>query len=172
MCGWFIDPKIKDKRGYPKTVPCLNTPDEIQEHLDVIKSNLEHKETIITQLRNYIKELEDEHYKDKKLQELTEELNKVRADARRGFSISEQEEKAISAWKKKHDTEVHDNPKQYHGASGGGYSYRFYPTGIGTIGQCVCSQCDRYAFIKSEGDPKKHYKLLEKRDGMLTFSEL
>ena len=126
----------------------------------------------IEYLEQQVKELKDEHYKDKKLQELTEELNKVRADARRGFSISEQEEQAISAWKKKHDTEVHDNPKQYHGASGGGYSYRFYPTGIGTIGQCVCSQCDRYAFIKSEGDPKKHYKLLEERDGMFTFSDL
>ena len=109
--------------------------------------------------------------KDKRLQELTEELNKVRADARRGFSIWEDESEAIAAWKKKHDTEVHGNPKQYHGASGGGYSYRFYPTGIGTLGQCVCLQCEKYALIKSEGDPKKYYKLLEERDGRLTFSE-
>lgn len=130
------------------------------------------KTAYINRLEKQIKELQDEHYKDKRLQELTEELNKVRADARRGFSISEEESEAIAAWQKKHDTEVHDNPKQYHGASGGGYSYRFYPTGLGTIGQCVCSQCDRYAFVKSEGDSKKHYKILEERDGLFTFSEL
>jgi hypothetical protein len=126
----------------------------------------------IEYLEQQVKELKDEHYKDKRLQELTEELNKVRADARRGFSISAEESEAIAAWKKKHDTEVHGNPKQYHGVSGGGYSYSFYLTGIGTIGRCVCSQCDRYAFVKSKGDPKKHYKLLEERDGMFTFSDL
>ena len=144
----------------------------LEECLKAIACRDADKSKRIEYLEQQVKELKDEHYKDKRLQELTEELNKVRADAHRGFSISAEESEAISAWKKKHDTEVHGNPNQYHGVSGGGYSYRFYPTGIGTIGQCVCSQCDRYAFVKSEGDPKRHHKILEERDGMFTFSEL
>ena len=157
---------------YSGGIPVLNTDEDVNKYLETIKVNFTKQRKLETALRTRIKELEDEHYKDKRLQELTEELNKVRADARRGFSIWEDESEAIAAWKKKHDTEVHDNPKQYHGASGGGYSYRFYPTGIGTLGQCVCLQCEKYALIKSEGDPKKYYKLLEECDGRFTFSEL
>ena len=87
----------------------------------------------IEYLEQQVKELKDEHYKDKRLQEMSEKLEQVRADARRGFPLSVEESNAITAWKAKHDTLRHNNPKQYHGASGGGYSYEFYPTGIGTF---------------------------------------
>lgn len=167
----FVDLKIKDKQGYPKTIPCLDTSDEIQEHLDVIKSNLEHKETVIAQLRNRIKELEDKHYQGK-LKELIEELNKVRADARRGFPISAKEDEAIAAWKAEHDTNEHNNPNQYHGASGGGYNYEFYPTGIGTFFRCVCSSCSNRAFREAEGDIKKYENLLKQYKGVFEFDDI
>jgi hypothetical protein len=172
MCGWFVDSKIKDERGYPKTVPCLDTSDKIQKHLDVIKNNLEHKENVIIQLRDRIKELEDEHYKDKRLQELTEELNKVRADARRGFSIEAKESEAIAAWKKEHDTKIHNNPNQYHGVSGGGYTYQFYPTGIGTFGECFCGACHRKAFKEAAGDVDKYSELMKSWNASISFDDV
>ena len=172
MGGWFVDPKIKDKRGYPKTIPCLDTSDEIQEHLDVIKSNLESKERVIAQLRNRIKELEDKHYKDKRLQEMEEHLKEMRAAVTRGFPIEAKESEAIAAWKAKHDAEVHNNPKQYHGCSGGGYTYKFYPTAIGTFSECVCGACHNKAFREAAGDSVKYNELIKEWNGSINFDDV
>ena len=126
----------------------------------------------IEYLEQQVKELKDEHYKDKRLQELTEELNKVRADARRGFLISAKEDEAIAAWKKKHDTERHNNPQMYHGCSGGGYTYEFYPSGLGTFYKCVCSSCERKAFLEAAGDVKKYNTLLNEWNAFINFDDL
>lgn len=126
----------------------------------------------IEYLEQQVKELKDEHYKDKRLQELTEELNKVRADAHRGFSISAEESEAIAAWKAEHDTNEHGNPNQYHGTSGGGYNYEFYPTGIGTFSRCVCSSCSNRAFREAEGNIKKYETLLKQYKGIFEFDDL
>ena len=49
---------------------------------------------------------------------------------------------------KQHDTVVHNNPDQYHGASGGGFEFVFYPTGLGTAGDCICASCKRSCIRK------------------------
>lgn len=126
----------------------------------------------IEYLEQQVKELKDEHYKDKRLQELTEELNKVRADARRGFPISTKEDEAISAWKAKHDTEKHNNPNQYHGCSGGGYTYKFYPTAIGTFGECICGACHRKAFKEAAGDVDKYSELMKSWNAFINFDDV
>ena len=91
---------------------------------------------------------------------------------RRGFPISAKESEAISAWKKEHDANEHGNPNQYHGASGGGYNYEFYPTGIGTFSRCVCSSCSNRAFREAEGDIKKYENLLKQYKGVFEFDDV
>lgn len=157
---------------YPGCIPALNTEEDVNKYLETIKVNFTNQRKLEKALRTRIKELEDEHYKDKRLQELTEELNKVRADARRGFFISAKESEAIAAWKEEHDTNEHGNPNQYHGASGGGYSYEFYPTGIGTFSRCICSSCSNRAFREAEGDIKKYENLLKQYKGVFEFDDV
>ena len=157
---------------YAGGVPVLNTEAAVDEYLEAIKVNLLKQKDTEDYLRKRIKELEDEHYKDDALREMTLKLAQVRADARRGFSISEQEEQAISAWKAKHDTLVHNNPRQYHGASGGGYTYKFYPSGLGTFGECVCSNCHGRAFREAAGDVKKFKELMKEWNATFSFDDL
>ena len=157
---------------YAGGIPRLDNEETIDEYLHAIKFNLQQNKKLENQLRDRIKELEDEHYKDIRLQELIEELDKVRADARRGFSISTKEGEAIAAWKQKHDTEQHNNPNQYHGASGGGYVYEFYPTGIGTFGSCICSFCKNRALHESQGDIAKYSNLLEEWNAEFHFTDM
>lgn len=157
---------------YPGGAPVLNTEAAVDEYLETIKVNFTNQRKLEKALRTRIKELEDEHYKDKRLQELTEELNKVRADARRGFPISAKESEAISAWKAKHDTEKHNNPNQYHGCSGGGYTYKFYPTAIGTFSECICGVCHRKAFKEAAGDVDKYNELMKSWNAFINFDDL
>ena len=157
---------------YPGCVPALNTDEDVEKYLNTLKINFERKRNLEQQLRNHIQELEDEHYKDKRLQEMKKQLEITRADARRGFSISAKESEAIAAWKEEHDTNEHGNPNQYHGASGGGYSYEFYPTGIGTFSRCVCSSCSNRAFREAEGDMRKYENLLKQYKGVFEFDDV
>lgn len=157
---------------YPGAIPALSTEEDVDKYLNTLKVNFERKRTLEQKLRDRIKELEDEHYKDKRLQEMKEQLESARADARRGFPISAKEEQAISAWKTEHDTNEHGNPNQYHGASGGGYSYEFYPTGIGTFSRCICSSCSNRAFREAEGDIKKYENLLKQYKGVFEFDDV
>lgn len=157
---------------YPGCVPALNTDEDVEKYLNTLKVNFERKRNLEQQLRNRIQELEDKHYKDKRLQEMKEQLETARADARRGFSISVKESEAIAAWKEEHDTNEHGNPNQYHGASGGGYSYEFYPTGIGTFSRCICSSCSNRAFREAEGDMRKYENLLKQYKGVFEFDDV
>jgi hypothetical protein len=157
---------------YAGCIPCLDNEEAIDEYLHAIKFNLQQDKKLENQLRDRIKELEDEYYKDIRLQELMEELDRVRADARRGFSIEAKESEGITAWKKEHDTKIHNNPNQYHGASGGGYTYEFYPTGIGTFGKCICGACHRKAFKEAAGDVDKYSELMKSWNASISFDDV
>lgn len=98
----------------------------------------------IEQLEAENKKLKDKAWKDKKLQEMKEQLDQMRADYYRGFPISEQDMASINRWKKKHDAEAHglttDTLRvKAGGVSGGRYSYHFVPTSLGTSGIVRCS---------------------------------
>lgn len=85
-----------------------------------------------------------EVYKDAELQKMKAELEQMKADYYRGFAITEDEEKRIKAWQKKHEEEVHglktDKDRlKAQGCCGGRYSYHFIPTAIGTSGVVRCS---------------------------------
>lgn len=94
-------------------------------------------------------ELKNEKWKDKELQEMEKELNKVKADAARGFSISKEEYDAAIDWMNKHELAKHYDPNRYTprgGAIGGSYTWLFVPTGIGTFGTIRCSCGEEFTF--------------------------
>ena len=101
-------------------------------------------------LQKKFNELYDEKWADKTLQDMKKELEQTKQDLHRGFPISKKENEQINKWKLEHDEKIHNNPTHYHGCSGGGYEYTFYPTGIGTIGYCFCITCKAKA-IREKG---------------------
>ena len=108
--------------------------------------------------RNYIRRLEKENnelknhaYKDKELAEMRDKLNKMKSEYYRGFPISEDEEHKINEWIEKHEREVHriktyEDKLTSHGCCGGGYTYEFVPTSIGTVGTVRCNCGAEFTF--------------------------
>ena len=84
---------------------------------------------------------------------MQQELDVTKKDLRRGFSISEREQKAIKEWQEKHDTEVHgfktlEDRLHAGGLIGGRYTYHFVPTSIGVSGTIQCSCGEEFEFCK------------------------
>lgn len=89
------------------------------------------------------KKLKEDHYKDEEIQKMQQKLDKMQKAYYRGFPISEDEEKAIEEWKKKHDAQAHGwrtalMRQKAEGVSGGRYTYVFVPTALGTCGIVKC----------------------------------
>lgn len=61
------------------------------------------------------------------------------------FTITDEMEKEIEAWQEWHIAEKHI-VLPFGGAIGGRFSYEFCPTGIGTVGTCVCSCGEKFVF--------------------------
>lgn len=137
--------RFHNNKSISHPIPILNREETIDEYLDNIKVNLLDKQKTIESLRKKIDDFEKEAYATQEMQDMKKQRDAALADMWRGFPITEGENKAINDWKKKHDTEAHGNPQGYHGCSGGGYTYMFYPTGIGTSGVCRCDICHRRA---------------------------
>ena len=117
--------------------------------LEYIKRQHERDEKTIQYLRDKIKELEEEHYKDKLVAKYKERAERVHADAMRGFTISEKQREAIDNWIDKHEEEKHPHPKGAYprgGAIGGSYTYHFTPTSIGTFGSIRCTCGEEFTF--------------------------
>lgn len=118
----------------------------VEECVKSILSRIESYEDTIKRLKEENRKLKDEVWKDEELQDMKEQLDKMKAKYYRGFPISKQEEIAIKEWKEKHEEEVHGlktslQRMNAQGASGGGYSYIFYPTAIGCSGVVRCNSC-------------------------------
>ena len=110
----------------------------------MLRYRFDDQKKTIDNLRNQIKELTDSQYKDKKLQEMKAELNKMQREYNRGFPITDDEWKAIETWKEEHDREVHgltECNERVGGAIGGRYTFEFTPCTIGTIGTIKCGKC-------------------------------
>ncbi len=89
----------------------------------------------------------DEHYKDKKLQEMKETLDIMQDNLNRGFPISSNELDVIKEWFDKHkgqDSTTEGKfvkyPKHYI------HHYIFTPTEIGTVGEVVCHCGEKFEF--------------------------
>ena len=97
------------------------------------------------------KELKDNNYKDKQLQEMQDRLDRMTKEYNRGFPISEDEQKVIDEWKVKHKAEVHSATtsnyrSEFECVCGGNYLYQFIPTSIGVAGVITCSCGAKFEF--------------------------
>ncbi len=142
----------------------------------MLSGNILGKQKTIERLRAEINKMEEDTYKDSELQKMKTQYDEMREDYYRGFPISEKEANAIREWKKSHDATEHQNPKGYHGVSGGGYSYNFYPTAIGTSGVCICGACRRnalnHACKTGEYDSDAYTWYMKEHNGEFEFQEL
>ena len=84
-------------------------------------------------LRKEIEKVKSEKYADEELSKMKEEYERMKKDYYRGFPISEEESKKIKEWM---DKQMEKNPSTG-GAIGGRFSYKFIPTGVGTVGTII-----------------------------------
>ena len=112
---------------------------ELKDVLSEIQKEFDSKESKIEYLLKENKKLKHESYKDKELQAMKEEMKLMKEEYYRGFPISEEQEKAISEWKRKHNEEAHGKRMR-------SYSYHFYPTSLGTCGEVHCSCGAKFTF--------------------------
>ena len=156
--------------------PILSSEPAIDEHLNTIKRNLLSKEDTIAYLRKELKKAKDEAYASEEMTRMREELDRTRKSIYRGFPIDEDEDEHIKDWQSRHETLYHKNLKGYHGAIGGGYTYKFYPTSIGVIGTCYCDICHREATIAAvkdgKYDSKAYMDKLTELNGSFVFQDL
>jgi hypothetical protein len=96
--------------------------------------------------------LKSENYKDEELQWMKKQMEetelhyqKLMEDYGRGFRITKEEQEKIDMWKKAHIKKKH-NGNSYAGAIGGNWTYKFTPTGIGTLGEIKCSCGETFCF--------------------------
>ena len=84
-------------------------------------------------LMEEIEKVKSEKYVDEELSRLKSEYDKIKSDYYRGFPISEEEDKNIKEWIK---NQQEKNPG-IGGAAGGRFTYKFTPTGLGTVGTII-----------------------------------
>jgi hypothetical protein len=104
----------------------------------------------IKYLEKKVKSLEEEYSKDEEIKKMQAKVDKMQKELRRGFPLSEEQEKTIEAWKEAHLKEKHwdyqnDMPMNF-GAIGGNFTYEFVPTSIGVIITCKCG-CGEHTTI-------------------------
>ena len=163
-----------------KNVPLLSCEKDIAEAFESIKESILWYKSMADTLREKVNYLESENYKDEELQNMKAQLEKIQEDYWRGFPITKEESDDITKWKKNHDATEHGNADSYHGTIGGGYTYEFIPTSIGSFGTCFCRICKNKAIIagatadtpaaKKNGFDKEVYNdYLEKHNGSFDF---
>ena len=125
--------------------------DSVSDLCQWIVDKVDTYEKRIKYLEEENKKLKEEHYKDSEMQRMKTELEKAKDDLHRGFPISKEEEEKIKEWQLKHDAEKHglktmEQRLRAGGCSGGRYTYQFVPTGIGTVGEIICSCGEKFTF--------------------------
>ena len=164
-------------------VHLLSCEKDIEKAFEPIKESILWYKSVADTLREKVNYLESENYKDEELQKMKSQLEQIQEDYRRGFPITKEESDDINKWKKNHDVTEHGNVDGYHGAIGGGYTYEFVPTSIGSFGTCFCNICKNKAIIagatantpaaKKNGFDKEVYNdYLEKHNGSFDFQDL
>ena len=95
---------------------------EVYDYYRAVKSRNEY-------LENENARLKSDAYKDEELAKMKEELEKMKADYYRGFPITEKETEKINEWKSAMEDKL-----SWSGKASIRYSYKFFPTELGTIG--------------------------------------
>lgn len=120
-------------------------------YADDIVGTIEYLSKETERLHEENKRLKSEHYKDEEINKLSQENKELKdqlwdAEIRSDFVLTEDEDKRIRDWQKKHNERKH--PTGRFGAAGGELTYLFKPTGFGVFGtvECICGE--KYKFRK------------------------
>jgi len=137
--------------------------EKIDKNIQQLQQLLHEMRHEVTAIQKMYDALNDEKWKDTELALMKFEKTLAIKERNLGFPLTEEERNRAIDWQKTHDTEIHNNSTHYHGASGGGFTWCFYPTGLGTACDCICASCQSEA-IKEAG--KDWYKYCEKLGGI------
>lgn len=146
----------------------------IKEKLNTIKEQYEIQEKQIEELQSTLKNFKADVYKDEELQAMKKTYKCLEDEYYRGFPITEKQKKRIQEWIKQHEDKYHGGYPCYHGANGGGYEYRFYPTAIGTSAEIVCTSCNSKVLKMWYTTPneKTRYEICKEYDSIFCFQEI
>lgn len=139
---------VKNKIMIPRGKSAYNmSVEEITNIFGEILDNIESRDIREKYLREEIERIKSDTYKDSELALMKKKLEEARDDLHRGFGISAEEDKKITEWIKNHELKDHGiTSGTCHGAAGGGYTYEFCPTGLGTIGIIKCNCGKEFTF--------------------------
>lgn len=142
----------------------------------IIADRINEAEKIKEQANKRIEQYEKEITADVRVQELLARVSELEREYRNSFDISATEEEKINKWKKEHEITQHNlytlkDRIKANGAIGGRYKYSFIPTSIGTIGSCICCECENKIFQNNKGE-KYYNKEMKKYNAEFIFSEL
>lgn len=112
---------MASREGHSITVPTLD------KLLLIIKDKVMRLQEEVEYWKTKYQITSDEKFKDEELIRMKKELEEAKMRILRGFDITEEEHKAIYEW-------MEQFRGRNYGAIGGGFTYEFTPTGIGTIG--------------------------------------
>lgn len=141
MNGEYFD-LVKDQNGKSRYVSTRVDTDEI---IDELKRSIDHKNKDIAYWESKYKEILSETYKYEELQRLKKELDELKKERYYGFEISQEENDKINAWKEDWFKRKRGGDK-YMGAIGGGFTYKFHPTGIGTSCVVIAPDGEEFQF--------------------------
>ena len=125
---------------------------EINKHFDALHDLMIEMREKVTECQETTKALMDEKWKDAELTLMKFQLAQALREKNNGFSLTDENRAAVAKWRKEHDTKVHNNPTQYHGVSGGGITWCFYPSAVALGCDCICNACQRRAIQEAGVD--------------------
>ena len=124
--------------------------DEFSKAVETISDVYEQLTEQLQSLRNQRDDLQarlnDQYANDKEIARLKEIIDEQDTELRNGFGITKEENNAITEWERKHNLEKHGSETVYYGAVGGGMTYIFVPTSIGTVCTVKCSCGEEFCF--------------------------
>ena len=124
--------------------------DEFSKAIEMISDVYEQFKEQLQSLRNQCDDLQaklnDQYANDKEIVRLQKIIDEQDSELRYGFGITKEENKIITEWIKKHNLTKHGSETVYYGAIGGGMTYIFTPTSIGTVCKVKCSCGEEFCF--------------------------
>lgn len=124
--------------------------DTVSETVETINNVYEQLEEQIQSLKTkceYLQvKLNDQYANDKEIVRLQEIIDEQDSELRYGFGITKEENEIITEWIKKHNLKEHGSETVYYGAIGGGMTYIFIPTSVGTVCKVRCSCGEEFCF--------------------------
>lgn len=97
------------------------------------------------ELAEDLREARLEIYEKEEMKRMKESYDSMRREISLGFPITEKEHDKIESWKKDWFKRKR-NGDEYMGTIGGGFTYSFMPTGIGTIGEIIAPDGEKFIF--------------------------